>query len=605
MVEPVAADSAPMKAHNVSYHVRLHWPLAVIATIGGLLIFTNLGSDYLWEDEGDTAVLASNILKFGVPKAWDGAAFLDIDHGARLNSNLVMVLHPWVPYYVTAGSFLIFGQNTFAARLPFALAAWLSILVSYLFVWRITANRASAFCAATSLMLSVQFLLYARQCRYFALNTVLICGLLWSFFRMKSIRGCALFVLIGVLFFHTHPYGLVAIVTLGVLSAIYKPFVAQRRWMFLAAPAIVALTVPWLALSPDGVRENTAPLQSTGEFFERFAQAIIECTSVTPFIGTLGLFLIGLILAKLQRKRKATAQLDPVSTDLTTNETSVVLTVFAIAFSYIVAMAVTQSSDMLWRFGMRYASAVLPLVAMALGILIVKISRGHIKIWVSLLLIFSLTKIGQLTPWMFWNRTGVLRGGNYSVAAHVPSRVTECFFGTGLSKFVRDLWRKNPGTVATISNFLRENAKPGDVVIVNCGMEPIYFYTRLPQALGILPFYPIYDSARRLGLPEFVFGIDHVRWVVWRSAWEGFPGYTIDQVLRQIFEQGGRRTNAFETEETIWENREDIHFHRFSDGTYLFPISPLKMRGLVKGTADTRNETFPPSHIVRVDWPNK
>ena len=75
-----------IKAHNVSHHFRLHWPLALLMGVGLALIFTNLGSDYLWEDEGDTAVLASNILKFGVPTAWDGAAFLDSDHGARLNS---------------------------------------------------------------------------------------------------------------------------------------------------------------------------------------------------------------------------------------------------------------------------------------------------------------------------------------------------------------------------------------------------------------------------------------------------------------------------------------------------------------------------------------
>jgi hypothetical protein len=43
-----------------------------------------------------------------------------------------------------------------------------------------------------------------------------------------------------------------------------------------------------------------------------------------------------------------------------------------------------------------------------------------------------------------------------------------------------------------------------------------------------------------------------------------------------------------EMEKTVWENREDIHFHRFSDGTYLFP----------------RTQTFPDSRIARVDWPN-
>src|SRR5438128_5397520 len=135
----------------------LHWPFAAVAIIGAGLIFTNLGSDYLWEDEGDTAALASNILKFGAPKAWDGAAFLDSDHGARLNGDLVMVTHPWVQYYLAAGSFLIFGQNTFAARFPFALASWLSIPAVYFFLWRLTRNRLSAFSAAALLTVSVQF----------------------------------------------------------------------------------------------------------------------------------------------------------------------------------------------------------------------------------------------------------------------------------------------------------------------------------------------------------------------------------------------------------------------------------------------------------------
>ena len=61
--------------------LRTHWPVAIVTLLGAILIFTNLGTDYLWEDEGDTAALAVNILKFGVPKAWDGAAFLDSDRG--------------------------------------------------------------------------------------------------------------------------------------------------------------------------------------------------------------------------------------------------------------------------------------------------------------------------------------------------------------------------------------------------------------------------------------------------------------------------------------------------------------------------------------------
>jgi len=59
-------------------------------------------------------------------------------------------------------------------------------------------------------------------------------------------------------------------------------------------------------------------------------------------------------------------------------------------------------------------------------------------------------------------------------------------------------------------------------------------------------------------------------------------------VLREIRERGGKITSMMEMEETVWENREGIHFHRFSDGTYLFP----------------RTQTFPTSRIARVDWPN-
>jgi 4-amino-4-deoxy-L-arabinose transferase-like glycosyltransferase len=576
--------------------LRSHWPLAVVAVIGAVLIFTNLGSDYLWEDEGDTAALASNILKFGVPKAWDGAAFLDSDHGARLNRDLVMVTHPWVQYYLTAASFLVFGQNTFAARFPFAVAGWMSILLVYFFLWRFLGNRRTAFSAAALLVFSVQFLLYARQCRYCALNMLLIVWLFWSFFGMKSARDCMLFILASVCLFHTHPYGLAPVVALGALSIIYRPFAIQRRWVLFAAPAIALLTLPWLALSSlssSGSALNTTAAQSPAEFIERCAQAFIECTSVTPLIGSAVVLLFAALLVRAKKsasgKEKTDAETTPLEDApafLEMNQMSILLSVFATILLYALATAITQSSDSLWLAGMRYASAVLPLAAMAAAIIIVKASRGNALIWLSLLFVFAFTKLAQLTPWVSGNPGGLIHFGKYSVGAHVPAKIVDRFFGTGLLIYVRDLWRENPGTVAKSCKFLRENAKPDDVLIVNYGMEPTHFYTRLPQAMGILRQYPVYQRARELGLPEYVFGVDHVRWIVWRSAWETGPGYAIDDVLREISEHGGRITTVMEMEETVWENREDIHFHRFSDGSYLFP----------------RTQTFPPSRIARVDW---
>ncbi len=580
-----------MKTSEALAGIRQHWPFAIVALVGAVLIFTNLGMDYLWEDEGDTAALASNILKFGVPKAWDGAAFIDSDHGARLNRDLIMITHPWVQYYLTAGSFVLFGQNTFAARFPFAIASWMSILLVYLFLWRLTESRRIAFTAAALLVLSVQFLLYARQCRYCSLNMLLVVWLFWVFFEMKSARNCALFVLVSVLLFHTHPYGIAPVVALGVLSFIYRPFKPQRRWIWFAAPAIALLTLPWIAISSlfsTGVALNTSVPQTLGDVFERCFQAFIEATSVTPLIGT-GLLFLGAGLIHWKRKNSE----QPRQTDITpgmfleANERSILLGVMAAIVLCGLATAMTQSSDALWLAGMRFASPVLPLAAMAAAIVIVKTSRGNRVVWVALVLVFGFTKIAQLTPWVAWNPGGVIRCGKYSVGTHVPVRVIDRVLGSGIAKYVRDLWRKNPGTVATTCNFLRANARSGDVLILNYGWEPTYFYTRLPQALGILPQYPVYQRARELGLPEFVFGVDHVRWIVWRSAWETAPGYAMDDVAREIVGRGGKITIVLETEETVFENSPDIHHHRFSDGSYLFP----------------RTQTFPASRIARVDWP--
>src|SRR6266513_2660839 len=173
---------------RVSDSLRAHWPFVTVAVLGLALLFTNLGTDYLWADEGDTAVLASSILKSGVPKAWDGVTFTDSDFGARVNNDLVMVSSPWLQYYLAAASFWLFGENTFAARLPFAFAGWLTILLVYRLIWQSTADRRAALCGAILMICSVQFLLFCRQSRYYALAMLFTLLLIETFLRMKTSR---------------------------------------------------------------------------------------------------------------------------------------------------------------------------------------------------------------------------------------------------------------------------------------------------------------------------------------------------------------------------------------------------------------------------------
>ena len=93
--------------------LRLHWPFVAVALVGLALVLSGLGKDYLWADEGDTAVFAANITKYGLPKAWDGVTFVDSDKGARLNHELIIITSPWLHYYMAAVSFFALASAHF------------------------------------------------------------------------------------------------------------------------------------------------------------------------------------------------------------------------------------------------------------------------------------------------------------------------------------------------------------------------------------------------------------------------------------------------------------------------------------------------------------
>ncbi len=579
-----------MNLSETRANLRPHWALLIVATLGAVLIFTNLGGDYLWEDEGDTAALAVNILKFGVPKAWDGVTFIDSDKGARVNSELVMVSHPWLQYYLTAGSFLVFGQSTWAARLPFALAGWLTILVTYLCAYDLSKNRWIALCSATLLTGSVQFLLFSRQCRYYPLSMLLGCLLVWIFFNLKSVRSGVLFAIVGILLFHSHPFGIVLVGALGLVSFVYPFFAPQRRVFYWAGSIIAVLTLPWVTLARFGYAENSQLVTSPAQFAGRVIQYAIECASVTPLIGIVVLAIIGVASSAIRTRRFGDRSGEAQRSSFDPRELGFLLATLVTLLCYDTAIAITESTDDAWHIGIRYTTAVMPLIVIAAGLLIVHVGRHRLAIWVPLLLLFSFTQLAQLTPWIFWDRKVTTFDGKEVVEAHLPQNYADRYLSIGQqSAFLGDLIGKNPGTFAKICEFLQRHAKSGDVVLTNYAWEPLYFYTRLPQALKIFPDYPIYQTAKRKGLPDYVFSIDRAHWLIWRPVWDGYVGYFGYELRRQIVDSGAHVTRVAQFDETIWENRPEIHLHRFSGDKYFF----------------TKPESHSAAEIFRIDWPGE
>jgi hypothetical protein len=565
---------------------RLHWPIFVVAVLGSASIFTNLASDYLWEDEGDTAAFAVNILKFGVPRAWDGVTFIDSDGGAPLNTDLVLISHPWLQYYLTAASFAVFGQSNWAARLPFAVAGWLTILVTYLCAYALTKDRRVAFCSAILLTGSVQFLLYCRQCRYYALSILLSVLLVWIFFNLRSIRSALVFAIVGILLFHSHPFGIVFIGALGLIGFAYPIVPGQRRFLCWAGFVIALFILPWIAFVRSGYAVHSIPVSSTAQFGGRLVQYAIECTSVTPLIGIVILSSIVALSGKLRARSAASREQEDSLLDR--RQLGLLLVTSVTVVCYAAAVAITESSDDIWRMGIRYTTTVMPLAAISAGMLIVNVGNGRIAIWLPLLFVFVFTKAAQLTPWIFWGEKTATFDGKELVRAHLPQNYADRYLTTAeLLAFMRDLKQENPGTLAQACRFLQDHANAGDLVLTNYDWQPLYFYTRLPQSLRIFPNDPIFQAARRKRLPEYVFNLDGVRWLIWRPVWDGYFGYFGSEIGRNLLNSGARMTKVAEFTETIFENRPEIHFHRFSGDKYFFIALDSRVT----------------AQIFRIDWP--
>jgi Flp pilus assembly protein TadD len=154
----------------------------------------------------------------------------------------------------------------------------------------------------------------------------------------------------------------------------------------------------------------------------------------------------------------------------------------------------------------------------------------------------------------------------------MPTTLVGRFFRTTQVQFVKSLFASNPGVIAEISAFLRHNAAPDDVVVTNYAWEPLYFHTHLPQASKIAPSFPIYAAVREAKLPDYVFSPTGVRWVVWRRAWPArFAQQDLQRVLNTYRDAGLSLRLAASVPETLYENRENIHFHRFAGGDHIFP----------------------------------
>ena len=540
-------------AHRTILSIKKTWSthkgILVLLLLAALLIFPNLGRDVLWNDEGDTAFWGLSIKHSGIPLAWDGRNFGAEDPGG-FTDNLVFVVFPWFTPYITAVSMSLFGETTWAVRAPCALAGLGTVLMLYLLVLRTTKEKKTALYSAGMILLCVPFFLYARSCRYYAFVMLFTCAALWAFLKLDDYRKAPVFALSTILLFYSlYPSAICILAALTFLTIVYKPFYKYRRGFWISLLIILPATLPWLLYVYLHPLSDITPLSlSLKELASRAGQVMIEIGVVAPLLGWLGL----LLLAKKPHLKQ--------------NKDLLVLcgTVFTV---FVCADICMHSAYTMALVGIRHYTGIIPLAAVISGLLVLCTDRTRWQTNVFLLLVLGATHLGgNLWPWLtFRSENPVGTNLKKTSMIHAPKFWWQMVFRCEIPGYLLELCKDNPGTVDEICKVLREHANPNDKLFVNYEWESIYFYTRMPQAGKLAPEDPVYKTARRHGVPEYVFDASTANWGVWRPVW-GHYRYGDDHMQRALTvweKQGKTAIEVARIKETTWENRPDLYYHRF------------------------------------------
>ena len=240
----------------MSRRARIAVPIAYGLLLGAALFFSfyRLDARPLWGDEAETATLARNILRSGVPTTGDGVNEITLltllGRDVVASKNGVWTWSPWLQEYVAAGSFAVFGPTTWAARAPFALIGWLAVVATGCLAFRIYRSHAVALAAIALLSSSEVFLLHARQCRYYAIIVLAEVVLVFAFHQLLNGRRSGAFALAGALIvqFYSNYIVVAANVPALLLFAILLYF-RQRRCLpalVLALAGFGLAALPWV-----------------------------------------------------------------------------------------------------------------------------------------------------------------------------------------------------------------------------------------------------------------------------------------------------------------------------------------------------------------------
>ena len=430
---------------------RIDPVLWLTMALAALLLFYGLGQRPLWQDEAETACLARNVLKYGLPLAFDGKNLISQEEGREFDPpNYLWRWSPWLQIYLSAVGLALGGGTTAGVRFPFALIGWIDVLMVYLVVRRRFDDVAWARVSAAILALSVPFLVYARQGRYYSVGALLVLLGLYAFKGewQQRWRPALLLILSLTLLFYTNHMLLLSHGLALALAAIvmYRREIPWGRTLVMAAVAVL-LMVPGVMISRIGQQSGLMELTGFGPSLEAYIIQMWQFMLPLP----VAVFLVGRWIVVWRKKGWK---------EVGSGERFVVFLTMVIVGNIIILALLPLRYH-------RYIVHLYPLCAIILGWVVVRIWRYHRYSGAMLFILVAFTNWLHIMPLDFLAINDRPYSQDYGVLTfpHIPLILVSV-----------ELTSDFPDVNATVIDYLRPRVRPEETVMVNYGDLPLQFY---------------------------------------------------------------------------------------------------------------------------------
>ena len=517
---------------------------ALLALLAGVLLFWGLTDKYLWQDEAATAVLATNMLKFGKPLAYDGVNLVTIDFFATEDPDTIAQRthdpkaavdyyvrrgdfkrdttwkwQPWGQFIVAAAGLKLLGHDTLGARLPFALAGLATVMLLYRLAKTYCDSWQIATVSSLLLLTNSYWILHARQCRYYSLSSLLLVLTVFAYMRWQGQErwGAAAFVAAAWCWFQVD-YGTVWLV-FGVLFL--DSLLAGRRTIgqtVMVGAALAATIVPFIYYYELWGR-RMQPAR------DRHDIMLLNLFNINEYVVPLMLLAAAAALVSRRWNRLAPAERQ--------------LVMICCAVIVLLVGWVPAASPEAF---LRYVIMAAPLGCLVAGWFLVRICPERLAwiAWVGALVLI-------VTPWM------TIPG---HLLASEPDDYNLGVVRDELSILGSEVFGSRPDPNRMTVEWLRRNAAPSDEILIDYEDLPLAFYLPNPIRGGI-PAFRAEDDAKTA--PRFV--------VLRRS---------VDFVHKPVFEREIARYRWAEAPvkipDVIWGNNPDpmMWLNYPAEMTYLY-----------------------------------